>query len=210
MKNSSFHKLLTVIAIIMITMSCQAQRQLFSIYQTEHWLPAFGEGFQRALYKGTLDIRDNHLTGLMVIKRTSDTSVRVVFTNEIGMKFFDLEFAGEKFIKHFVFASMNKGALISIIENDLKMVLMEDYTIENFSKEPKEDIVFYKIQSKRGNNLYTIDNNSKRIKTISSAGKKVKKTLVNFRYGESDIPTGIVVDNPFIKLHLVMNLLEDK
>ncbi len=210
MKNLSFHKLLLLFVIISGTLTCQSQKPMFTIYQSEHWLPTFGEGFQKALYKGTLDIRENHLTGLMLIKRTSDTSTRIVFTNELGMRFFDLEFSGNKFIKHYIFPSMNKSAFVSILENDLRMVLLEDFSIEKFSKETKEEIVVYNIQSQRGNHIYTINRQTKQIKNISTTGKKVKKALINFRYGESDIPTGIIVDNPFIKLHMVLNLLEDK
>ena len=45
--------------------------------------------FDKMLFKATLDIRKEHLTGLMLFKTMPDSSIRVVFTNEIGMTFFD-------------------------------------------------------------------------------------------------------------------------
>ena len=35
----------------------------------------------------------NHLSGLLLIKKMPDSSTRMVFSNEMGLGFFDFEFA---------------------------------------------------------------------------------------------------------------------
>jgi hypothetical protein len=85
----------------------------------------FGSSFQKALYKATLDIRDNHLSGYLMVKKTNDSSLRMVFTNDIGLTIFDLEFSGGRFIRHYLFESMNKKAFVKILEQDFRAMLYD-------------------------------------------------------------------------------------
>jgi hypothetical protein len=91
------------------------------------------------LYKATVDIKKHHLTGLLVIKRMDTITpalspspkvkenfsgtYRIVFMNEVGMTFFDLEMQPDGFKVVSCFSSMNKKALINILETDFRMLI---------------------------------------------------------------------------------------
>lgn len=210
MKNSLFNKTLLILFLTIALFSCQAQRPLFNIYQTQHWTFPFGEGFDKVLYKGSLDIKDKHLTGLLLAKRSSDTTVRIVFSNEMGMMFFDVEFTGEKTRVHYIFPSMDKKAFISILTDDLKMIFVDDFTITGFKKETREETIYYTLESSRGKTFYTVDIETFRIMNMSTTGKKVRKTIINYEYSENPFPAVIRVDNPFIGMKIRLNLLSEK
>ncbi|MCX6279682.1 MAG: hypothetical protein NT004_16530, partial [Bacteroidetes bacterium] len=80
--------------------------------------------FVNSLFKATLEIKKHRLTGLLLIKRM-DSAVegisskgrvyRIVFTNEIGMTFFDLELSRDSGKMISCFASFNKKAFIKIL-----------------------------------------------------------------------------------------------
>src|SRR6188768_3523231 len=51
-----------------------------------------------AWYTAAVDVYDTHISGLLLIKNMPDSSIRVVFTNEAGVTFFDFGFlADDKF-----------------------------------------------------------------------------------------------------------------
>ena len=49
--------------------------------------------FTVALYKANVDVVGNHLSGLLLFKKMHDSSTKVVFSNEMTLSFFDLNFA---------------------------------------------------------------------------------------------------------------------
>ena len=55
-------------------------------------LQKFKPEFKIALYKANVNVAGNYLSGLLLIKKMPDSSMRLVFSNEIGFKFFDLIF----------------------------------------------------------------------------------------------------------------------
>ena len=80
----------------------------------KNWEPVFGDDFQKGLYRATLDISKNHLTGFIFIKKISDTSYRILFSNEFGMQIFDFEFLENEFIVHQCFPSLDRKSLLKI------------------------------------------------------------------------------------------------
>lgn len=210
MRSSLFRNTALILLLLLMTISGSAQRMLFSIYQTQHWNFPFGEGFDKVLYKGTIDVKDKHMTGLLLAKKTSDTTIRVVFSNEVGMRFFDIEYTGEKPTVHYIFPSMNKKAFISILTDDIRMVFLDDMTINKFSKEAKPEIIRYTTQSSRGTTLYTVEPETYKLMNMSTSGKKMKKTIINFEYGKKQYPVSVNIENPFIGMKIRLNLLSEE
>ena len=86
-------------------------------------LPFFGQGFEKALFTGSLDIKKHHLTGFLLVKKMEDESYRIVFTNQVGMTFFDFEVKQNSFRVVYCFESLNRKALIRIFEKDFRLLL---------------------------------------------------------------------------------------
>jgi hypothetical protein len=171
-----------------------------------NWDPVFGNDFQKGLYRTTLDISRHHLTGFIFIKKTSDSTYRILFSNDFGMQIFDFEFLENKFIVHYCFPSLDKKSLLELLDNDFRMLLYPDHGIQKITQdrsENKEEISF-KIKAKTGKWNYRISSASRKILSIWSIGKFLSKTRINIIHS-ADIVTGISISNPLIKLRINMN-----
>ncbi|MBC7887760.1 MAG: hypothetical protein H7Z13_07705 [Ferruginibacter sp.] len=88
-------------------------------------LQQFKPVFPVALYKASIDVVGNHLSGLLIIKRMPDRSTRMVFSNEIGFKFFDFQFLpGGGFKVFSIVDQINKKALIKTLRQDFELIMM--------------------------------------------------------------------------------------
>jgi hypothetical protein len=175
------------------------------------WVPPLGSRFDKALFKASLDISKHHLTGLLFMKQTSDTSVRMVFSNEIGMNYFDFEFVREQFVIHYCFPSLSRKSLLKILESDFRLLLPDNSVkilkVLHPAENPSD--TEYKVKSTAGRYFYTLENNSKRISLITSSGKFLKKTRIIFSSTGIGVPGKIRILNPTIKLTLSLTLFNN-
>ena len=82
--------------------------------------------FSVALYKAQINVIGNYLSGLLLIKKMPDSSTRLLFSNELGFKFFDFEFSANGAFKvHYIFKKMDRKAVIKTLRKDFELVLME-------------------------------------------------------------------------------------
>jgi len=171
-----------------------------------NWDPLFGDDFQKGLYRTTLDISKHHLTGFIYIKKISDTSYRILFSNDFGMQIFDFEFSTNELVVHYCFPSMDRKSLLKLLENDFRILLFSNQgmkTITQDQSENKEELSF-KIKAKTGKWIYRISSVSRKILSIRSVGKFVSKTRIDLTHS-ADIVTGISISNPLIKLSITLN-----
>ncbi len=75
---------------------------------------------EKQLYNTKVDVIGKHLSGLLFIKRFPDNSVRTVFSNEMGIKFFDFEFRGDKDSTLYCMPKLNKKYVIKTLKKDLR------------------------------------------------------------------------------------------
>lgn len=174
------------------------------------WIPPLGNHFEKALFKGSLDISKHHLTGLLFFKQTSDTSFRIIFTNEMGMKYFDFEFVRDRFVVQYCFPSLSKKALLKIFEADFRLLLPDSTSVQNkvICKNESPANSEYKVKTRSGKYFFTIGGASRRILQIFSSGQLIRKTRVFFVHGQKDVPDKIRILNPTIKLTLSLTLMD--
>jgi hypothetical protein len=172
------------------------------------WKPVFDTGFSKGLFRTAMDIGKNHLTGFIFIKKVSDTSFRVLFSNEIGMKFFDLEFFPSAFIVHYCFPSLDRKSLLKLLENDFRIVFFTGTGIKKMkkSKGEKEDTVIYTVKSDSGKWNIHVSDAMKEIIFIGSSGRFISKTRINLGYSDGSL-SEINISNPLIRLIITMNLI---
>ena len=169
----------------------------------------FDTAFEKALFKGTFDISKHHLSGLFFIKSSSPGEYRIMFSNELGMTFFDLELKGDEFIIHSCFPSLNKPSLMKILEADLRLLLipLPKTTKMYLAKSANPDQVVFNVRSARSSFRYTWDKSSGRIRRIRTSHATIGKTDLILDGVEGLQPKKIHIANPFIKLHIRMTFL---
>jgi hypothetical protein len=121
-------------------------------------LQKFKPAFSVALYRTRVDVAGDHLSGILLIKRMPDSSTRMVFSNEIGFKFFDFEFsAGGGFKVFSIIKQMNKKAVIKTLRKDFELIMMAGTDSANVLIRKDEGLIYYTFHRAKDYNHYITD-----------------------------------------------------
>ena len=172
--------------------------------------PVFDTSFRKGLYKATMDIGKRHISGLVYIKKINDSTFRMLFNNEIGMKFFDLEISRLQFIIHSCYPSLDRKELMSILKYDLRMLFFLSRKVKMVKQEPTDstDQDLYRIKSDLGTwRCFVTD--EKNISRIESEGKMMRKTRINLNKHPRENNRQIVIMNPAIGLTIRLKMISN-
>lgn len=163
---------------------------------------------QTILYSTQVDVLKHHFSGLLLFKPMEDSSMRVVFASEMGLKFFDFEFGKDgSFTKHYILPKMDKKAVIKTLKKDFEMILMrqDPHTAEVFTDGeyrytafPLEKGKIYYITSKDCSKLVRIENGSNRKPVVEAF-------LTHYTNG---VPDSILVQHKKVKFNISSQRVE--
>jgi hypothetical protein len=106
--------------------------------------------FKTAWYSASVDVSGHHISGLMVFKNMPDSSTRIVFTNEAGVKFFDVGFSSDgKFTVHHAMNQLNKKAVRGILQKDFALILGLPFRSSAWSMESDRVENYYGVRQKK-------------------------------------------------------------
>lgn len=152
----------------------------------------FRPQFANTLYSTQVDVMKHHLSGLLFFKQMPDSSLRVVFANEMGFKFFDFEFTRDGgFVKHYMLPKMDKKAVVKTLRGDFELVLLRP----DLSKaQVMQDSAYHYtvVPTEKGNNYYITDTACERLERIEKSSRRkpvVKVWLGNYEAGVPDTIT---------------------
>lgn len=116
----------------------------------------FAPDFTNVLYKTEVDvIGGHHLSGLLLIKTLPDKSVRMVFSNEMGFKFFDFEFKPDGGFKvYYIIKQMDKRPVIITLQKDFELVMMRKQNPETAYMRKDNNYLYYVFPQEKGANYY--------------------------------------------------------
>ncbi|HEY9197501.1 MAG TPA: hypothetical protein VIM77_14595 [Mucilaginibacter sp.] len=150
----------------------------------------FRPKFSVVLYKAEIDVTTHHLSGLLLMKVMPDSSTRIVFSNEMGVKFFDFAFLKNgEFKVYSIIRQMDKGPVKKTLMKDFDLVLMrqrgshEHYLLKDsthfYYMLPQEKGANYYITNLKGDSLIRMEKSSKR-KRVAVA------TMTDYKNGTPD------------------------
>jgi hypothetical protein len=173
------------------------------------WDPVLPDTFHKGLFRMTFDISKNHISGFLLIKKTSDSSTSIVFTNEFGICFFNFEFLDGKFIIHTLFPSFDRKPLLNLLEMDFRLILFPDTTIRKIKVMQHPDTTFstWKVTSKTGTWEYDVVSQTKKIKEIRKRHAFFMKTILELSQYNADMPGLTSIFHPLQKLKIKLTWL---
>ena len=137
----------------------------------------FKPAFSVALYNTHVDVMGNHLSGLLLMKKMPDSTVRMVFSNEIGFKFFDFEFSPDGAFKVYsVIKQMNKRSVLKTLRKDFELILMDRLDSSEVSVRINNGLIYYVFPKSKGYYYYITDSTGDKLIRMERASKK--KTVV--------------------------------
>jgi hypothetical protein len=141
-------------------------------------------GVKTSWYDAGIDVIGKHLSGLLLIKDMPDSTHRIVFTNEAGIKFFDLEFAANgKFKVHQVIRQMDKKPVIRLLQKDFALLLGLPFSNASWKAWEDGNNVFYGVNQKKETHYFITDKDCASLQRIESGSERKRKTTIQF-YGQ--------------------------
>ena len=168
----------------------------------------FRPQFANTLYSTQVDILKHHLSGLLFFKQMPDSSLRVVFANEMGFKFFDFEFTKDGgFIKHYMLDKMDKKAVVKTLRGDFELVLLHP-SLAQAQVKRDDQYRYVVVPTAKGNNYYITDTACTKLVRIekSSVRKPVVKAWLT-RYN-AGIPDTILIKHQGFKFNISLQRVQ--
>ena len=172
-------------------------------------LQKFKPAFTSALYKTTVDVTGHHLSGLLLIKKMPDSSTRMVFSNEMGFKFFDFEFTKDGDFKVYsVIKQMNKKAVLKTLRKDFELVMMDRLDNSKVSVRKNDGLLYYVFPNEKGFYYYITNSSTTNLIRMERASKK--KTVVEavMQHYVKGIPDTIGISHKTFSFNIGLKRIE--
>ena len=172
-------------------------------------LQKFKPAFTVALYNTTVDVVGNHLSGLLLIKKMPDSSTRMVFSNEMGLTFFDFEFAADgKFKVYSIIKKMNKRSVLKTLQHDFELVLMNNMDNSAASVKTANGLIYFIFPQNNGYNYYLTNTAGNVMVRMERASRKkiiVEAIMKNYIRG---IPDTIGISHKTFEFNIGLKRIE--
>jgi hypothetical protein len=176
---------------LILEMACSSaykglQRTDGNVNCIQQFKPRFGS----AQYRAQVDVTGKHISGILLIKTMNDSSTRLVFSNEMGFKFFDFGFSPDSGFKvYYVIKQMDKKVVIQTLRKDFELVLMTHIKAEKAYLLKGEKQSYYAFPQGKGINYYITDPDCTRLLGMQRASKRkpvVEAVMEHYSRGMPD------------------------
>lgn len=156
----------------------------------------FKPNFRTELYRTSVDIIGKHLSGLLLIKTMQDSSTRIVFTSEIGVKYFDFEFALDgKFSVNYIVEKMNRKTVLTTLRKDFQLILMLNLDFEKAYLLKDDQFIYYVFPKENDLRYYILKAETQKLERMESGTtSKIKVRAIMQNYLEN-VPDTISIDH---------------
>lgn len=158
-------------------------------------LKALKPSFTTVLYRTQIDVVGKHLSGLLFFKKQPDGSFRVVFTNEMGLNFFDFHFSNQQFEVVHCIEQLNKKPVINQLHKDIGFLLMTDLDYSQGKVLTKDKQNYYLFTARKETTVYITDSNTKEILRIENASARKPKVVVSLTRQNAGMPDSVFIDH---------------
>jgi hypothetical protein len=191
-------------------MSCSpVHQQMQSASADVNVLQKFKPAFTVALYNTTVDVVGNHLSGLLLIKKMPDSSTRMVFSNEMGIGFFDFEFKPDGDFKVYsIMKKLNKNSVIKTLQHDFELVLMNNLDNSKVVVKTNEGLTYFIFPQSKGFNYYITNQTGNELVRLERASNKktiVEAVMKNYING---IPDTIGISHKTFEFNIGLKRIE--
>lgn len=150
-------------------------------------------------------------SGLMIVKPYHSGDLRVVFMTETGVKIFDMSIPLSSSNKSEVFYCidpLNKGAILSSINNDLSVLFMRNISKGQMMEYTRsaEKIMVYKNKGFKRSYYYVKNNHI----TIASQHTLLsKRCSASYFFHNSTVPDSLTLKHTHLKMSFELHLIPD-
>jgi len=169
--------------------------------------PYFSNTSEDYVYKAKLDIYGRYFGGILVVKKLTKNSHRVVFTTELGNRIFDFSYNDDSFTPNYVVDQLDKKLILNILERDFR-VLVKEY-VKPTSQFSTDYGNLYQTNDDGRFNFYKFAKDTKRLESIVNTTKTKEKIIFSFE-GDTQIAKQIDITHQSIKFNISLIKFENQ
>jgi hypothetical protein len=150
-------------------------------------------GINSSWFTASIDVVGKHMSGLLFIKKMDDQSYRVVFTNEMGVEFFDFGFEKSGAFKvHDVIPQLDKKAVINTLRKDFELMLGLPFrgTPEAFEQ---GDEIYYRYNQKKEAAYFITDRDCASLQRLELSSPRKRKVTVTLSGRHAETPDSVSI-----------------
>jgi hypothetical protein len=156
-----------------VNFSCNQYSHMQKIHSDESCILKFKPEFNREMYKTSVDVIGNHISGLLFVKYMPDSSTRIVFSNELGFSFFDFGFLTDNgFAVYQIAPQLNRKGLIKTLRKDFELILFRNMDSTKYYALSDSNLIYHAYPQSRGVNYYITDDHCRRLVKMQRASNK--------------------------------------
>jgi hypothetical protein len=171
-------------------------------------LSAFRPHFNTVLYNTQVNVAGNHLSGLLLFKKIPDNSIRVVFSNELGVKFFDFEYKGSEFKVHYIMKKLNRKAVVGQLKKDIGFLLMHRINLPDAESFRSGDELFFGFDDKNEKTYYITDSTCHNLLRIENSSPRKTKIIVYLTPYRSGMADSVYINHQTFEFNISLKQIE--
>lgn len=164
--------------------------------------------FETVLFNTQVDITSHHLTGLLLMKKMSGDTTRVIFTNEMGIKYFDFEFANDHFRVISCIRKLNKKIAINQLQKIFSLILMNKTDLVLYKLVKTTESKYFSIEGEKEETYYITDLNCTNVSLIQTTSGEKKKIIITLTGEKNGIADDIFIHYQTFKFDIHLKQIE--
>lgn len=207
---SQKYAILPIVALVILFTGCKNYYQVLKPATGDvKCIEKFAPQFTKVMYSAYVDVTKHHFSGILLMRLMPDGGTRIVFTNEVGVKFFDLGFAGEgTFTKFYVLPKMDKKVVINALKNDLGLILLRPDLV-NAIVQTDGTNKYITVPNKKGNYHYIADKNCTKLIRIEKASKRKAVVIAEMMDYKNGVPDSIHISHKNFNFNIALKHIEN-
>lgn len=158
------------------------------------------------LYRVRIQIYNENLNGIFVVKKINEDAHRVVLTSDFGNTLYDCTVSAKKFKVHSAVPQLNKWMVKRILQRDFRLLVHSD--VQAYQKLTTDAHDIYVNKSKRRKNYYSYKAGTNELEQIASANNRKVKLAIDYYKASNPIQDSIVLQHYAIPLKMVLAPLQ--
>lgn len=158
------------------------------------------------VYKINIEVYNNEMSGLLIVKRIGHDTHRVVCTSQFGTTFFDFELSPKANKVHTVIDAMDKKFIINTLLRDFTTLIQSQAEIKKAYKNGSDKVLKTTVRSQKNFYFYTGD--QEQLSRIVRSGVFGKQITITFNAIVDNKATAIKMKHHDIALAMDLELIK--
>jgi len=177
------------------------------LQQTVFESPYFKNAEIDYVYKTTISVYGNDISGIFIIKKINAQSHRVVFTTDFGNKLIDFEISETDFKINSIVDELDRKILINTLKEDFRLLFRKNFSNQKQFENSEE--VVYESEDRNGYNLLFVSKSNQKLQKIVKTSKRKEKFSIIFHSENNIFAEHISIIHQNIKLKIELSHLKN-